>query len=414
MRCRWAPILLTAGCVASGPAATIDTSSSSSGPTDDLDCELGVIAGPTQLDEALGELPGSLFGNLGLLATPAGLLAVFSSTGAGVDEQSAPAFAVRLDHERTPLSAAVPIDPLVSGVRWSAGPELMLRTQCRDFILGWSLLDASGVTVAALPPPVGFGCAGTPAVAWLGPTRFLAAWLSFHGGDPANTGCPDPGSCLALALVEDGAITMARPLWDDGANGPTPSVAMAASADAVVVAQLRWFQSESTNEIVAMLVDHGGTSLAPEAIIAMPESTSDHRFLSLGAVAQSDGSFAIYLGGYGSSMARARIDADGAVIEPFTSLPLFHEVGVFAVYERDFGVFPWNDGAIAYGSAADGGLTNGLLTGLDGTGARMGHVELEGLSRTLAGVGTRAWLLQDYYGGRLHLSELGCVDAGGR
>jgi hypothetical protein len=411
MRSGWAPPLVTAGCVscACTTTSTDDASSGSGGATEGRACELAVVAGPTWLNDALGELPGGSFGMLGLLATPGGLLAVFSRHEGGEAERFDRLFAARFDHERRPQGTAVEIDAM-GGATWSAGPEFMVRAHCSDFAIDWSLVDVTGQTVAELPPPGDLGCAAAPAVAWLGTTRFLAAWLSRDGGAPNNSGCPEPGSCVALALVDDGVVSVARPLFDDGANGPTPSVTIAASDDAAVVAQLRWSQDESTNEIVAMLVDHAGTTLGSEVVIEMPESTPDDRFLSLAAIAEPDGGFAIYLGGYGPSMARTRLDRDGAVVEPFTELPLFHEVGVFGVYRRDFGLFPWRDGAIAFGSAVDGGLTNGLLTGLDVAGAPIGHIPLAGMERALAGVDDRTWLLDADASGRLYLSELGCVD----
>ena len=366
--------------------------------------QFGIVASHS-LHRALSELePRGELSAPGLAVGPEGLWASFL-VAEDRDDPEPLGYGMPLDFEGAALESPRRVEGAWAGGRWFPGTTAVLVTHCNDRVPGWTFVDAVGESLSpSSVPPGDPGCFLPPRAAWVSDSSALVAWL-----DPTG-GCDDGSSCVRVGGASPQADGAVFELFDAGDPGSGPSVSVAAGPGSAMVAMVR---IDRQLEIVTQPLELDGSPIAqPTATPLPPSAEPGDPLASLDArvVAEPDGSFTVYVGGWGFSMGRMRVGPAGEILEPLTALPPIVETRVWSVYNYDLdGVFARPGGWSAVGGAASGGQVLTLVSALSPAGDLVGEVLLPQYARgvAIASDGARLWALSVSVSSFLY--ELGCV-----
>jgi hypothetical protein len=308
----------------------------------------GLIAGPFTLATGIAQPTG-------LVATDAGLVAAWTIAVNGSDPMPN-AFTRALGALGEPLADTTQLTEEV--VSFGVGPSLapvsngrLGAAMCRRFgfeeFPSWMFLDTSGLPLAehvvgeTSEVCVTFDTA--PQLLWTG-ERHLYAWITSSGDFKVRLESSDAegGDASVAVIVERGDVSVPPRLAFDGER-----VALVAGLQPEELAQ---------SELGVFWLDRAGRVLSGPIVLPDPGGT---RYLQARAAFAADGTLVVVAKHrFGPGWIRARIAADGSVIEGPVLLP--EELELRGLERREGGGF-W---AVAY---EDGAATTGLYT-LDDAG----------------------------------------------
>ncbi len=337
----------------------------------------------------------------GLAVGPQGLQASFLAPEE-FDQLDPPGYTVQLGFDGKVLHPPELVDAAWAGGRWWPGDAAVLVSHCSDRVPGWTFVDSMAQPLApSSGPPGQSGCDRPPSVAWVSDTDALVAWFD------TETGCDGGARCVRVTRVSPQEQGTVVDLFSAGGSSWGPSISVAAGPTSALVAMLR---VGTEMELVTQPIGLDGAATAPVSVLVPPPSPESIDSLdTMEARVVSDGGegFYVYLGGWGFSMGRTHLGANGEVLEPLTALPPITDLTVWGVYNTDLdGVYPRPGGWVAVGRATSGGSVQTLLSALSPQGDLAGHVLLPTDAAT-ATDGERLFALT--VGGGAHLYELGCV-----
>ena len=409
-------VCLELGC--SGPESepTLDSEAAAETGTDE---ESGATGDPSESDDACLAAGGAFgivathrvelhaqgeednrWASPGLFVGPAGLHASVRNR----DEVDSRGYGFELTADGDVVGPLQPIDATWVGARWWPGEEGVVATHSNDGVPGWTFVDADGHAEApSVYPQQPTQCFAVPSAAWVSEDEALIAWF-----DLASE-CEHGIRCVRVTRAGAGGHEAIVDLFDGGSSTWSPSVSVAAGPDSALVAMLR---VDAPAQIVTQLIDLHGNPTAPTLAIEpppSPESIDEIPRMDARAVPDGEGGFYVYLGGYGFSMGRMRLDPSGELSEPLQALPLILEPRVWDVFNSNLdAVHPRPGGWLAVGDAVSGGSVRTLLSALDSRGEFVGHVLLDwSYDIAVASDGDRLFALGVNSGAELF--ELGCV-----
>ncbi|MGH1345326.1 MAG: hypothetical protein ACRBN8_27435 [Nannocystales bacterium] len=383
--------------------AASDTESDA-GPSDEACVGAGGDFGILATHSLSGELSGAE-GRLsapGLILGPDGLWASLVAAE-GTDASGPVGVEMLLAHDGAVLQPTDLVDGRWAGGMWWPGVTGAVVSQCEDRVPGWTFVGPLGVPLSPRDDPgEASACGQPPSAAWVSESSALLAWLD------TDVRCETGPSCVRVTRANSQGHGPIYDLFDGGDSGPGNSVSVAAGAESAMVAMLRL---EEQVELVTQPLDLEGNPTAAPTVAVLPPSPEPGEsavFLEARVVAEQDGSFHVYVGGWGFSMGRMHVAADGEPLEPVTALPPVVGLNVWGVYNSELrGVYPRPGGWVAVGQAVMGGQVLTLLCALSYEGELVGHVVLPRYDVAVVADAERLWALG--VSGGVDLYELGCV-----
>lgn len=360
---------------------------------------IGVVDGPHFID---GFQTASWVRAVGLVAGPDGLW--ISGLSGSYDEDPI-GLGARVDFDGTVLDPPAALDLRIAGGRVWADEQGALVTNCHEDQPGWLFVDRVGNPVSeAMGPGEGSECYAAPAADRSPDGSALVAWV--------DTGsiCEVDFECVMVARVDATGSLPPVGLFSAGDWGPGPEPAVAIGSESAIVVFNRFITNGGPrDELVAAIVDAAGQPTADPAVVPLNPPDGDATFLEVQALPAAAGGFHVLIGGYGVSLARVRIGADGSVLDPLEALPAVVEPPVSAMYDHGFYRLQSTPlGWMAIGVGAYRDAAAGILTLLDDD-ANPGSYVAFNLNHdvAIASYSGRTWALTAPNGPQI--VELGCI-----